>query len=88
MAATPKLQPSEFEVPRLPASVSPPFDYEQPLEYLLTDPVSMGLRISENYGLSGPTEGPDFTIFEYPLELEIGSVPSELGSFAEWIATR
>jgi len=69
MVELPKAESSEFEVPELPASVSPrfsPFDYESPVQYQLADAVvDKGLQISEHYGLSGPTEGLDFGIFEH-----------------------
>jgi len=61
--APPKVQTSEFEVPRLPGFPSSGF----PTAYLPppTDPaVDEGLQFSEDYGLARPTEGLDFSTFE------------------------
>ena len=64
MAAPPKVQTSEFEVPRLPAFPSSGF----PTAYLTSSPadpaVDEGLQFSEDYGLARPTEGLDFSTFE------------------------
>jgi len=61
--APPKVQTSEFEVPRLPA-----FPNSRPPAPYLPSPadpvVDEGLQFSEDYGLARPTEGLDFSSFE------------------------
>lgn len=77
----------ELDAPEKPASVSPQFpsfDYEAPVEWhpLPGDAViDMGLQISEDYGLSRPTEGFDFSAFGY-IDNERSEFESE---FAQWV---
>lgn len=71
MAEPLKEEYPEFEVPEMPAVVSPQFpssNCEPPLQYepQSTDTVvDRGLQFSQEYGLSGPTEGLDLTFFDY-----------------------
>jgi len=67
--APPRVQTSEFEVPRLSAlQSSPEFQNSGPPTLYLPSPadpvVDEGLRFSEDYGLARPTEGLDFSSFE------------------------
>jgi len=84
------VESSEFEVPELPASVSPRFphfDYESPVEYQPAGTVvDKGLQISEHYGLSGPTEGLDFSAFNHLGDASaVGSLDEQFGEVAQWL---
>ena len=70
IVAPPKVQTSEFEVPRLSVlQVLPEFTNSRPPTAYLpsaADPVfDEGLQFSEDYGLARPTEGLDFSSFEH-----------------------
>ena len=89
--ASPKMESPELEVPKLPASVSPQFPsfgYEFPVQWypLSADTVvDRGLQISEDYGLSGPTEGLDFSAFGYSDDTSVmPGLVNEDDEFAEW----
>ena len=66
-----KVEPLGLEFPGIPTSVSPslpPFDYGLPKQYapLPADAVvDQGLKFSDDYGLSRPTEGLDFDAVSY-----------------------
>ncbi|KAF9654290.1 hypothetical protein BDM02DRAFT_3125171 [Thelephora ganbajun] len=94
MAGPSKSGSSEFEVPEPPASVSQqslPFGYKFPIQY--TPPptdsvVDKGLQFSADYGLSGPTEGLDFSLFGYGLgdasATGLVDEQNESDEFAKW----
>lgn len=83
------MESPELGVPELPASMSPqfpPFNYEPPVEYVPspTDPiVDEGLQISEDYGLSRPTEVLDFSYFGYADDTPAVGLADD-DEFAEW----
>ena len=91
--APPKTESPEPEVPKLPASVSPQFPsfgYDFPVQWLPLSAdavVDRGLQISEDYGLSGPTEGLDFSAFGYfgdTSTMGLANEDNEFDEFAQW----
>lgn len=82
MVAPQKIPFFEFEIPEMPASISPPFDYGQPVEYQVGsfDVLDQGLRISDGYELSKPNEGLDVSIFDSICD----SLAASDGEFADW----
>lgn len=87
----PKTESPELEVPKLPASVSPhyaPFNYEFPVQWPpspIDAVVDKGLRISEDYGLSGPTEGLDFNALGYFDDTTgLMNENNDLDEFSQW----
>lgn len=92
-----KTESPELEAPELPASVSPQFpsfDYDFPVEWLplsADSVVDNGLQFSKEYGLSGPTEGLDFSAFGYSddmstAELANGDDDEFAREFAQWLS--
>jgi len=92
-----KSESPELEAPELPASVSPQFPsfgYEFPVEWfpLSADSVvDNGLQFSKEYGLSGPTEGLDFSAFGYFDDMPAAGQANENDDefereFAQWLS--
>ena len=86
------MESPELEVPERPISMSPVFSFDDkftPVQWFPQSAdaaVNKGLQFSEAYGLSGPTEGLDFSAFD---TLGDGSVANEYDeftdSYADWL---
>jgi len=87
------MESPELEVPGLPASISPTFTPELGEEFSVQwfpqsadAVVDKGLQFFEAYGLSGPTEGLDFSIFDNLGDASITGFTNEDDEFAQWLS--